>query len=250
MGNAAGQFKQPYSDNIHRALTTAHLRANLSQELSQVYSNGDPEAYPISAYSYIMAPCQQGRDTCKGAYQDAGQTETMARFLDHVACQGQVNMAAIGYSPLPPNLSQEMAKSVARLTNQPEKQLTKDNCANPTFTGDYSGGHQAPPNPADQVAKNKGNDDTGPNDKDKADAGQNAGQANASDDNLANGGSKNGRNAEPAAYVGGGFGGFGALAALVLFVAIDHPRGGAQDPSQLSSCGQRGQRGSQEPARA
>ena len=35
--------------------------------------------------------------------------------MRYIACDGQVNMARIGYSPLPPNLSQEIANSIGRM---------------------------------------------------------------------------------------------------------------------------------------
>ncbi|WP_246257923.1 PstS family phosphate ABC transporter substrate-binding protein [Amycolatopsis anabasis] len=232
--NAAGQWVQPYAKNIAAALTKADLRPDLSQELSGVYTNPDPLTYPISAYSYIMAPCQVSpdRDTCKGGYPDPGVTETMSRFLDHIACAGQVNMAAIGYSPLPPNLSQEMMNSIGRLTGQPPKQLTPANCANPTFHGSLGAGSESPPDPfaamggVDKLTKGGTGDANTPADSSGTEtAAQNAGQASADagEEDLANGGSKNWRNAEPAAYQGNSLGGFGAWAALVLFAAIVLP---------------------------
>ena len=36
----------------------------------------------------------------------------MAQFMDYVACAGQVHMSAIGYAPLPPQLSQFLANAV------------------------------------------------------------------------------------------------------------------------------------------
>jgi phosphate transport system substrate-binding protein len=45
----------------------------------------------------------------------------------------------------------------------------------------------------------------------------------SADELLSNGGSKNWRTAEPAAFDGAGLGGFGTWAALVLFIAIATP---------------------------
>nr|WP_040406466.1 substrate-binding domain-containing protein [Amycolatopsis nigrescens] len=230
VGNAGGQWVQPYAKNIAAALTRATLRPDLSQELSGVYGNPDPLTYPISAYSYVMAPClpSPDRDTCRGGYADPGKTETLSRFLDHIACQGQVNMAAIGYSPLPPNLSQEMMNSIARLTGQPAKQLNPGNCANPTFHGSLGAGSESPPDPfaalggVDKLTSGGAGDTDGTSTGPAApDAGQVTADAGA--DDLANGGSKNWREAEPASYRGAGLGGFGGWAALVLFAAIVAP---------------------------
>src|SRR5207248_5098175 len=99
--NEAHQYTQPFAENIAAALTKAELRPDLSQKLDGVYTNPDPKTYPISAYSYIMMPCTTGRDTCRGGYDATGKTDTITRFLEHIACDGQVSMARIGYSPLP-----------------------------------------------------------------------------------------------------------------------------------------------------
>jgi phosphate transport system substrate-binding protein len=250
--NQSGAFTMPYAENISAALTQANLRPDLSQELSGVYANPDSLTYAISAYSYLMIPCATRRDTCKGGYGDQAKTDTISAFLSHIACDGQVNMSRIGYSPLPPNLSQEMMNSVSRLTGQPPTQLNAGNCANPTFHGSLGAGAVAPPDPfAALGGVDKLTHGTNPNANGQSAPGQPTpgqpvpgqngqsvpGQTDANgsataavlstavnpDQTLANGGSTNWRNAEPTAYNNGGFGGFGLWAALVLFAAIGAP---------------------------
>ncbi len=147
--NAAGAYVLPYAENISAALESATLRPDLTQELSGVYASRNAKAYPISAYSYITLPCAPSPDrtSCKGAYSDPGQTETMSAFLSYIACAGQTSMAALGYSPLPPNLSQEMANAVGRLTAQPAKGLTAGTCSNPRFAGSLGAGASSPCDP-------------------------------------------------------------------------------------------------------
>jgi phosphate transport system substrate-binding protein len=151
--NASGNWVQPYAANISAALESATLRPDLSQELSGVYNSANPAAYPISAYSYITTQCAQAADrqTCKGPYANAGVTETLARWLRYIACDGQVNMARIGYSPLPPNLSQEVANSVARMQGSAPEQLTPGNCANPRFNGSLGADSSSPVDPLANV---------------------------------------------------------------------------------------------------
>ncbi|WP_033289205.1 substrate-binding domain-containing protein [Amycolatopsis jejuensis] len=233
--NQAGKYTLPYAANIAAALTKANLRPDLSQELSGVYSNPDPLTYPVSAYSYLMTPCASGRDTCKGGYPDGAKTETMAAFIEHVACDGQINMARVGYSPLPPNLSQEMMNANARLTGKPAKQLNAGNCGNPTFSGSLGAGAAAPQDPFVAMggvdALTHGGTGGGPKAGTDGPKTSNSAQAStgpdasstSADASEANGGSRDWRNAEPAAYEGSGFGGFGAWAALVLFAAICVP---------------------------
>ncbi len=144
--NQSGAWVLPYAQNISAALESATLRPDLSQELSNVYSSPNPEAYPISAYSYVVTQCSPAaeRATCKGPYANAGIAETLAKWLRYVACEGQVNMSRIGYSPLPPNLSQEMANSIGRMQGKPAEQLNGGNCANPRFRGTLGEGATSP----------------------------------------------------------------------------------------------------------
>lgn len=149
--NGANAYQLPYAENITEALKDATLRPDLSQELSGVYRSARPEAYPISAYSYMMVQCAAtgDRPTCVSPYGDTGTSDTLARFMRFVACDGQTNMSRIGYAPLPPNLSQEMANAVGRLTGAAPEQLSADNCANPRFQGDGNLGDNSvgPPDP-------------------------------------------------------------------------------------------------------
>lgn len=147
--NQSGNYVLPYAANISSALEGATLRPDLSQELSGVYNSPNPDAYPISAYSYIVTMCKAtgDRPTCKGPYPNPGISETFTRWLRYIACEGQVNMARIGYSPLPPNLSQEIANSIGRLTGASPEVLDAGNCPNPRFNGNFGAGPPPPPDP-------------------------------------------------------------------------------------------------------
>ncbi len=195
--NAAGEAVLPYAENISAALESAALRPDLSQELSGVYNSTNPIAYPISAYSYIVTQCTVSADrpTCRGPYSNPGITETLARWLRYIACEGQVNMARIGYSPLPPNLSQEVANSIARLTGEPAEQLTQQNCANPRFGGSVGDGGAPPPDPIKNVDAIGGG---------SADAGSasSGGAGRGGSVSSSGGGSTDWRRATPVAYAG------------------------------------------------
>jgi phosphate transport system substrate-binding protein len=151
--NAAGKWVLPYAANISAALESAKLRPDLSQELSGVYASTNPKAYPISAYSYLVTQCAKASDrqTCQGDYSNPGVTETLARWMQYIECDGQINMARIGYSPLPPNLSQEMSNSIARMRGTKPVQLTPANCSNPRFHGDLGSGSSSPSDPLEGV---------------------------------------------------------------------------------------------------
>jgi phosphate transport system substrate-binding protein len=152
--NASGAYVQPYAENISAALESAALRPDLSQELSGVYNSGNPLAYPLSAYSYLVTQCASvpDRPTCHGPYSNGGVIDTLTPWMRYIACEGQVNMARIGYSPLPPNLSQEIANSIGRLRGTAAETLNAGNCANPRFSGSLGAGASSPQDPLANVA--------------------------------------------------------------------------------------------------
>ena len=156
--NARGEFVQPFAGNISAALESARLNPDLTQNLEQVYNSGAGGAYPISSYSYLVTQCQSGagRATCRQTYGDADRATTLADFMRHVACDGQVQMAEIGYSPLPPHLSQELANSISRMTGAAPEQLTRGNCGNPRFDPNYRASPPPPPPPLPPVPTDGG----------------------------------------------------------------------------------------------
>ncbi|HUE07165.1 MAG TPA: substrate-binding domain-containing protein [Acidimicrobiales bacterium] len=147
--NASGNWVQPYAVNISAALESAQLAPDTSQNLSAVYTSSNAAAYPISAYSYILVQCapNSARSTCLSAYSNQGIANTLGQFMSFVACAGQIHMAAIGYAPLPPQLSQFLADAVGFMLNQPAQQLNASNCSNPTFSGSLGADASPPPLP-------------------------------------------------------------------------------------------------------
>ena len=147
--NASGNWVQPYAVNISAALQSAQLAPDTSQNLTNVYTSTNPQAYPISAYSYILVQCAPTpeRNTCNSPYPNQGIANTMAQFMNYVACAGQVHMAEIGYAPLPPQLSQFLANAIGWMLGQPAQQLNASNCNNPTFGGSLGVGASPPPLP-------------------------------------------------------------------------------------------------------
>jgi phosphate transport system substrate-binding protein len=223
--NAAGEWILPYAENISAALEAAQLRPDLSQELSGVYNSTNPKAYPISAYSYIVTQCtvSPDRPTCKGPYSNPGVTETLALWLRYIACDGQVNMAKIGYSPLPPNLSQEVANSIARLTGQPAEQLSAANCANPRFSGSVGEGGGSPPNPFEGITRI--GDVAGGANAGAADATGTGAAGTPGATKSAGGGSTDWRKATPVAYSGPSIPTSNTLALVLLLVVMVIPLG-------------------------
>jgi phosphate transport system substrate-binding protein len=147
--NASHRWVLPYAENISAALDSATLRPDLSQELSGVYNSPHDLAYPISAYSYLVTQCESAGDrpTCRGNYANEGVSGTLTEWMRYIACEGQIRMAQIGYSPLPPSLSQEVANSIGRMNGEPPETLNRANCPNPRFSGSLGAGATSPPDP-------------------------------------------------------------------------------------------------------
>ena len=129
-------------------------------------------------------------------------------------------MAKIGYSPLPPNLSQEVANSISRLTGQPAEQLSAANCSNPRFSGSVGEGGGSPPDPLAGVASI--GDVAGGIGATTTDAGA-AGAAGAT--KSAGGGSTDWRKATPVAYTGPSIPTSNSLALVLLLVVMLLPLG-------------------------
>jgi phosphate transport system substrate-binding protein len=228
--NASGNWVLPYAQNISAALESATLRPDLSQELSGVYASANPEAYPISAYSYITTMCERtgDRPTCKGSYPNAGVSETLTKWLRYIACEGQVPMARIGYSPLPANLSQEIVNSVARLQGGAPEVLTPDNCANPRFRGSLGEGAASPPDPLAGLTDLSGGSSQTPAAQADAAAAASDGAAAASNATTGSkgatkaigGGSTDWRDARPVAYMRPGIPGTDPIPLIVFLATI------------------------------
>ena len=85
--NASGNFAQPTAVNVAVALQHAQFNADNTQNLSGVYVAPEPSAYPMSSYSYMIAPTT-GFDPAKGA--------VLGRWLLYIACGGQREAAPLG----------------------------------------------------------------------------------------------------------------------------------------------------------
>ena len=145
--NVSGATVQPTSLNVATALEAALLHADLTQDLSKVYVNALANAYPLSAYSYLVAPCSPGlaagqQSQCAGGPGStspfpSGKGQALGQFAAFLACAGQEKMATLGYSPLPPILVQADFNAIGRLNGgQWPPPPTPANCKNPYVDGE------------------------------------------------------------------------------------------------------------------
>jgi phosphate transport system substrate-binding protein len=226
--NASGTYVLPYAENISAALEAARLRPDLSQELAGVYASTNPLTYPISAYSYMVTQCAKtgDRPTCNGPYANPGVTETLATWLRYIACDGQVNMARIGYSPLPANLSQEVANSIARMQGTAPEGLNAGNCANPRFRGSLGAGAGSPQDPLANVTSLAGTGEAPAASTAAADSTAAASTKNGAV-KAVGGGSGTWRDSKPVAYTRPAIPGVPSVPLLAFLVVIAVPVIGA-----------------------
>jgi phosphate transport system substrate-binding protein len=136
--NSAGVYTLPTQYNVAVALTKAIINSDktsqdyLTQNLDNVYVNGDPRAYALSSYAYMIIPTSSS-----DVRMTTAKRQTLADYLYYSICQGQQEMGPIGYSPLPINLVQAGFDQIGKLkTADPAVDLTArdvSTCGNPTF---------------------------------------------------------------------------------------------------------------------
>jgi phosphate ABC transporter phosphate-binding protein len=131
--NRAGYYIEPTASSVAVALTQAKIRADLTSDLTSVYTYSDPRTYPMSSYSYMIVPTS----TASNFSNDKGRT--LAAFAKYFLCEGQKKAPLLGYSPLPINLVQAGFAQVKRIPGADVTSINIASCDNPTFS--KSGGN-------------------------------------------------------------------------------------------------------------
>lgn len=142
--NTSRHDVQPTSVNVAIALEAATLNPDLTQNLTGVFTDTHRDAYPLSAYSYLVTPCDPARAATQGESCDgsgttsfsAAQGQELGKFVNYLACAGQQDMALLGYSPLPKVLVKDDFKAIGRLPGEKRPPgPTARNCKNPNIDG-------------------------------------------------------------------------------------------------------------------
>jgi phosphate transport system substrate-binding protein len=134
--NSAGYYTEPTPQNVAVTLLQDQVDTTdvnnpalyLTQQLSGVYTDQDPRAYPLSSYGYLILPSTVGSSftTAKGA--------TLAAFSYYAMCQGQQQSASLGYSPMPINLVEAAFAQIAKIPGADVQSINIQSCNNPTFS--------------------------------------------------------------------------------------------------------------------
>jgi ABC-type phosphate transport system substrate-binding protein len=141
--NASDNDVQPTSANVTTALEAATLNSDLTQNLSNVYTDLQPDAYPLSAYSYLVVPCSPSLASTQGTTCDGPDTaspfpeakgQALGLFVNYLACAGQEHLSELGYSPLPLGLVQDDVNAIGRINGAAQPPApTPANCPNPAI---------------------------------------------------------------------------------------------------------------------
>ncbi|MGO9196238.1 MAG: substrate-binding domain-containing protein [Acidimicrobiales bacterium] len=128
--NESGNWLQPSEKADAVGLERAQLLPDLEQKLDGVYKNPLPDAYPISAYSYLVTPKGPGS-------MNPAKGQVLGEFIRFLACEGQQSAGILGYAPLPPNLVDEDFAAINRIPGAAPAPTTAtpSNCQNPYVDG-------------------------------------------------------------------------------------------------------------------
>jgi phosphate ABC transporter phosphate-binding protein len=134
--NAKGFYNEPTAGNVAVALLGAQINNDasspnyLTQDLTNVYNNQDPRAYPMSSYSYMILPT-----SADGAFStDKGYS--LGAFSYYFLCEGQQSADVLGYSALPINLVKAGLDQVKKIPGVTPENVDISKCNNPTFSSD------------------------------------------------------------------------------------------------------------------
>jgi ABC-type phosphate transport system substrate-binding protein len=134
--NPAGYYVLPTASNVAVALTKAQINEDssspdfLQQNLDNVYSFKDPRSYPLSSYSYLVAPRVGTRIPSNFS---GGDGRTLSTYIDYFLCAGQQYSAELGYSPLPLNLVTGGLLQSSKIPGAIPPPSLSSGCDNPTL---------------------------------------------------------------------------------------------------------------------
>ena len=102
--NAAGNYVQPLLANVSAAAASVTISDDVQQLAQSITNSSDPQAYPISAFTYVLVH--------KDTYTDAPKAQAMVDFLYWGLTTGQDAANRLGYAPLPDNMRQAAIKAL------------------------------------------------------------------------------------------------------------------------------------------
>jgi ABC-type phosphate transport system substrate-binding protein len=256
VANPGGYYVQPTGSNVAIALEKAQIDENqndltfLMQNLDNVYTDPDPRAYPLSAYSYLIVPRDKRVFDGHTYYPLSSSSDatgvSLSTYVNFILCGAQASAVDLGYSPLPGPMVTGGFLQDAQIPGAVPSPAAQNysTCDNPAFydgkdvltaTAPYPPACQkvtAPLNASCTGSESKTGTDSGSNTSGSktSNSGRNSGSDNAGIDpntGQPNGPSSDGTavSAQPVGLAGQPEAQwlFGTLAAVVLLAAISMP---------------------------
>ncbi len=102
--NAAGNYVQPLLANVSAAAASVTVSDDVQQLAQSITNSTDPQAYPISAFTYVLVH--------KDTYASVNKAKAVVDFLYWGLTTGQDATNRLGYAPLPTNMRQAAIKAL------------------------------------------------------------------------------------------------------------------------------------------
>ena len=102
--NAAGNYVLPLLANVSAAAASVTISDDVQLLAQSITNSSDPQAYPISAFTYVLVH--------KDTYADETKAQAVVDFLYWGLTTGQDAANRLGYAPLPANMRQAAIKAL------------------------------------------------------------------------------------------------------------------------------------------
>jgi len=102
--NAAGNYVEPLLANVSAAAASVTISDDVQLLAQSITNSSDPQAYPISAFTYVLVH--------KDTYADETKAQAVVDFLYWGLTTGQDAANRLGYAPLPANMRQAAIKAL------------------------------------------------------------------------------------------------------------------------------------------
>jgi phosphate transport system substrate-binding protein len=102
--NAAGNYVQPLLANVSAAAASVTISDDVQLLAQSITNSSDPQAYPISAFTYVLVH--------KDTYADDTKAQAVVDFLYWGLTTGQDAANRLGYAPLPDNMRHAAIKAL------------------------------------------------------------------------------------------------------------------------------------------
>ncbi len=102
--NAAGNYVQPLLANVSAAAASVTISDDVQLLAQSITNSSDPQAYPISAFTYVLVH--------KDTYADEIKAQAVVDFLYWGLTTGQDAANRLGYAPLPDNMRRAAIKAL------------------------------------------------------------------------------------------------------------------------------------------